>query len=64
MTPDQQEKWDKLEVGKQKALEVRAQAIELSKVLGFKAKGRRAKREAELWIMTAKIEQRKLQDAQ
>lgn len=60
MTPEEQARYDQLEKGKQKAIEVRGQAIELSKKLGFRTKGRKAQREAELWIATAEIEQRKL----
>lgn len=63
MTPEQQAQWDKLEAGKQKAQEVRTQAIGLSKMLGFKSKGRKAKAECDLWIATAIIEQRKLEEA-
>lgn len=62
MPPEDQARYDQLEKGKQKAIEVREQAIELSKKLGFRTKGRKAQRETELWIATAEIEQRKLRE--
>lgn len=63
MTPEDQARYDQLEVAKQRAIEVRQDAIELSKKLGFRTKGRKAQRTAELWIATAEIEQRKLRES-
>lgn len=63
MTPENQAKWDKLEVAKQRAIEVRDDAIQLQHKLGFRSKGRKARQEAELWIATALIAQKALEDA-